>query len=165
VYTFLLDNLEIYYTDTVQVLAELWSTRKATLFIFQDNRLINVCDVDVKRSPDETTYKFLQKDYNIKTFAKQPIFSKFDILMKLAKAIFLIRDKEETRGGEYVELLHALFQGHSNKVWFFKRNNMRLSAMLMEYLDKFRIKMRTYNDESDLKRAITRILKYELASQ
>jgi hypothetical protein len=95
---------------------------------------------------------------------RQPIFEKFDILMRLAKAAFLIRHKEETRGGEYLELIHALFRGHSKKVWFFKRNGLQLSAMLMEYLDKFKVNMRTYKDEKDLIAAIIRILKYEFQS-
>lgn len=58
--------------------------------------------------------------------------------MRVARLIFLIRDREETRGGEYVELMHALFREHSNKVWFFKREGIQLSAMLMEYLDKLK---------------------------
>jgi hypothetical protein len=81
--------------------------------------------------------------------------------MQIAKAIFLVRQKEETRCGEYLELMHALFRGHSEKIWFFKRNGIELSSMLMEYLDKFKVKMRTYKKEQDLTTTIVRILKYE----
>ncbi|MEM2971740.1 MAG: hypothetical protein QW270_04885 [Candidatus Bathyarchaeia archaeon] len=81
----------------------------------------------------------------------------------MAKAIFLIRHKEETRGGEYLELMHAIFSGYSEKVWFFKRNGLQLSAMLMEYMDKFKVNMRTYNNGKSLITAVTRILKYSLS--
>jgi hypothetical protein len=165
VYTFLLDNVEIYFSDIVQVLTELSNGGKATFFIFQDNRLIDVCDVNLKNGLDETVYSFLKEKYGIQKLNKQPVFEKFDILMRLARAVFLIRHKEETRGGEYLELMHAFFRGYSEKVWFFKKNGLQLSTMLMEYLDKFKVNMRTYTNEQNLTPAIIRILKYELLSQ
>jgi len=165
VYAFLLDNVEIYFSDIVEVLAELLNGHKATLFIFQQNRLIDVYDVNLRNGLDQTVYDFLKEQYKIKRINKQPIFEKFNILMRLAKAVFLIRHKEETRGGEYLELIHALFRGHSEKVWFFKKNGLQLSTMLMEYLDKFKVNMRTFTDEQNLTSEIVRILKYEFPSQ
>lgn len=164
VYTVLLDNVEVYFADTIQVLVELLNTKRVTLFIFKDNVLSDVYDIDLKNGLDETVYSFLKEKYVVKKIVKEPVFNKFSNLMRLAKTIFLIRDKEETRGGEYVELIHAISQGHSDKVWFLKRNGVRLSAMLMEYLDKFKVNMRTYNDKQDLITEVTRILKYELSS-
>jgi hypothetical protein len=81
--------------------------------------------------------------------------------MRNAKVIFLLRDKEETRGGEYLELMHALFRDHAGKLWFLKRNDIALSSMLMEYLDKYGVKLRTYQAESDLKTTVIRILHYQ----
>lgn len=164
-YTLLLDNVEIYYVDTFQVLAELFNKDMVTLLVFQDSRLIDTYDVALKNGLDETVYGFLKEKYDVKRITKESIFNKFNSLMRITKSIFLIRDKEETRGGEYVELLHALFQGHSSKVWFLKREGIQLSAMLMEYLDKFKVNMRTYNNQEDLITAIMRILKYELPSK
>ncbi|MEM2995242.1 MAG: hypothetical protein QXI91_04420 [Candidatus Bathyarchaeia archaeon] len=163
VYAFLLDNVEIYYSDIVQLLAELLNETKATFFIFENDRLVDVYDVDVKNGLDETVYAFLKEKYGVKKINKPPIFEKFTILMRLAKAIFLIRHKEETRCGEYLELMHALFSGHSEKVWFFKRNGLQLLAMLMEYMDKFKVNMRTYNNGKSLTTAVTRVLKYSLS--
>jgi hypothetical protein len=82
--------------------------------------------------------------------------------MSGSKAMFLLRDKEETRGGEYLELMHVLFRGQAGKLWFLKREGITLSAMLMEYLDKYGVKMRTYNTENDLKQAVIRTLQYRL---
>lgn len=165
VYAFLLDNVEIYFPDIVQVLTELTNEDKATFCIFQNSQLIDVHDVNLKNGLEETVYSFLKEKYGAKRINKQPIFEKFNILMRLAEAVFLIRHKEETRGGEYLELMHALFSGYSEKVWFFKKNRLQLSTMLMEYLDKFKVNMRTYTNEQDLTSAITRILMYEFLSR
>jgi hypothetical protein len=82
--------------------------------------------------------------------------------MSLAVEIFLIRHKEETRGGEYVELMHSLFAKQSEKVWFFKNDSVAISSMLKEYLDMFRVKMRTYDSILDLKTSILRIVGYSM---
>jgi hypothetical protein len=161
VYALLLDIVEEYLADDLEILTELINEDKVTLFIFQHNQLTDVNDIKLEGELDPTVYNFLKQKYNIEKINKLPIFEKFDILMQIAKTIFLIRHKEETRGGEYLELMHALFRGHSEKMWFFKRNSIELSAMLMEYLDKFKVKMRTYRKEQDLTTALTRILKFE----
>jgi len=164
VYVVLLDYVEIYDAETAQVLTEVTEEGKVTLFIFQENMLTEVYDVNLKVSLDDTVYGFLKEKCGVLKVTKQPVFNKFDFLMRLAKAILLVRDKEETRGGEYVELMHALFRGHSDKVWFFKREGIRLSNMLMEYLDKFKVNMRPYSNSQELQTQILRLLKYELSS-
>lgn len=164
VYTLLLDSTEIYTAEIIQVLVELSDKSKATLFIFQNGVLVEMQDISLKNSLDDAVYDFLKQKYEIKSISKVPIFNKLNTLMRLAKVIFLVRDKEETRGGEYVELMHAMFEGHSQKVCFLKRNGVRLSEMLMEYLDKFKVNLRPYSDKQDLITEVTRILKYELSS-
>ena len=163
VFALMLDTLEIYTADDMEVLTELSAEKTITLFIFQNSQLIDMVDVKQKdQDADKTVYDYLKENYTIKKIDKLPIFNKLDILMRDATAIFLLRHKEETRGGEYLELMHALFRGHANKVWFLKRNGIALSAMLMEYLDKYGVKMRIYSEEKDLNDALTRILKYQL---
>lgn len=164
VYTLLLDNTEIYLAENIQILTELFDKAMATLFIFKNGMLSDVQDVNLKHSLDETVFDFLKEKYGIQRISKEPIFNKFNTMIRLAKVIFLVRDKEETRGGEYVELMHVLFERHSQKVWFLKRNGIRLSAMLMEYLDKFKVNLRSYSDKQDLLSEIARLLKYEISS-
>jgi len=164
VYAVLLEFVEIYLSKTIQVLVELLNAGRISLFIFQEDVLVDVCDVNLEGSLDETVYSFLKEKHGAPKIEKQKVFNKLDRLMQLAKAILLIRDKEETRGGEYVELMHALFNAHANKVWFFKRNGVRLSAMLMEYLDKFKVNIRPYTDYQDLKTEVIRLLGYQLSS-
>ena len=163
VYTLLLDGVEVYFSDVVEVLTESSSADRITLFIFQDNQLVDMDDLKLEKDHvDKTIYDYLKKKHNITKFNKLSVFDKLDVLMRNAKVIFLLRDKEETRGGEYLELMHALFRGQAEKIWFLKKNGIALSSMLMEYLDKYEVKMRTYQGKGDLGSAVIRTLKYQL---
>jgi len=163
-YAFLLDTVETYDTDKFTILVERLN-KKVTIFVFHqfDSRLIDVEDVKIEKDLDETVYTFLKNKYDIKKTKKTPIFKKFDIMMRISQNIIVLRDKEETRGGEYLELLHAIFQNYSDKIWFFRRDGIQLSAMLMEYLDNFRIKIRSYNSEKNLLSSVMRVLGYEIS--
>ena len=163
VFALMLDTLEIYTADDMEILTELSGEKTITLFIFQNSQLIDINDIKLKASSvDKTVCDYLKEKYTIKKVDKLPIFNKLDILMRDATVIFLLKHKEETRGGEYLELMHALFRGHAGKIWFVKKNEIKLSAMLMEYLDKYQVKMRTYDEENDLNDALIRILTYQL---
>jgi hypothetical protein len=162
VYALMLDTLEIYTAEAMEILTE-QSVEKITLFIFENSQLIDVNDIKLKEeSVDKTVYDYLKEKFTIKKINKLPIFNKLDVLMRDATLIFLLRHKEETRGGEYLELMHALFREHAGKIWFLKKNDIALSSMLMEYLDKYGVKMRTYEEERDLKKAVIRTLRYQL---
>lgn len=163
VYALLLDGVEVYFSDVVEVLTESSGEDRITLFTFQDNQLVDMDDLKLEKADvDKTIYDYLRKKHNITKFNRLSVFDKLDVLMRNTKVIFLLRDKEETRGGEYLELMHALFRGHAEKIWFLKKNGIALSAMLMEYLDKYGVKMRTYQRRRDLESAVIRTLKYQL---
>ena len=163
VYALLLDGVEVYFSDVVEVLTESSGEDRITLFTFQDNQLVDMDDLKLEKADvDKTIYDYLRKKHNITKFNRLSVFEKLDVLMRNAKVIFLLRDKEETRGGEYLELMHALFRGQAEKIWFLKKNGIALSAMLMEYLDKYEVKMRTYQGRRDLESAVIRTLKYQL---
>lgn len=159
----MLDTVEIYTSDDIDVLTELLGEDRITIFTFQNNQLIDANDIKLeKMDKDKTVYDYLKNKYHVAHLNRLSIFNKLDFLMADAKVILLLRDKEETRGGEYLELIHALFRGHADKIWFLKKNEIALSAMLMEYPDKYEVKMRTYQGESDLENAVIRTLQYQL---
>jgi hypothetical protein len=163
VFALMLDTLEIYAADDTEVLTELSIEGIITLFIFQNSQLTDMVDIKLKEAGvDKTVHEYLKENYLTKKIDKLSIFNKLDVLMRGAKAIFLLRHKEETRGGEYLELMHALFRGHADKIWFLKKKEIALSEMLIEYLDKYQVKMRTYREGKDLKDNILRILKYQI---
>jgi len=164
--SFMLEDVELYFSEQLQVIAELTHNGKATLFIFRHpQELEDVFDVDLKGDLGDTVYDFLKKKYGVTLKRdKESVLQKFDFMMLAAKTLLLIRDREETRGGEYVELMHAIFKGYADKVWFLRRDGVRLSSMLMEYLDKSKVNMRPYIDYSDLKGEIVRLLRCSVLS-
>lgn len=104
---------------------------------------------------------FMKDKFGVASISRQSVLNKFDILARVAKTVFLIRDREETRGGEYVELAHIM-GNYGEKIWFFRRDGVRLSSMLMEYLDKFGIKIRPYTNRDRLVEGAIRILRHKL---
>jgi hypothetical protein len=164
VFAFLLDNLEIYITNQFEILAEIEKNHRITLYFFENSSLQNVQDLPLKISenPDQKIYNYLNGTYGITKFEKKPIANKYDLLTLFAAEIFLIRHKAETRGGEYVELMHVLFSDKSEKLWFFKNTSIVISSMLEEYLDMFRVKIREYQNLTELKNCVTRIVRYSV---
>ncbi|TSA57899.1 hypothetical protein D4R42_00720 [bacterium] len=131
-FAFLLENLEVYTSDRFEVLVEIEDGLQITIYLFEGKSLRDVLDLPLKagEKPDDIVYSYLKQKFNVSAINKQSVEAKFDTLMGLAVEIFLIRHKEETRGGEYVELMHALFRGLSEKIWFFKKqfNNYFIDA-------------------------------------
>jgi hypothetical protein len=164
VYILILDQVEMYEAGTVQVLAEVFVAEdKISLFVFQNAQLIDIEDIKLENTDlDSTVYTFLKEKYDVTELNKTPIIEKLNALMLIARAIFFLRQKEETRGGEYLELMHALYKGYSEKIYLFKKDGIELSAMLMEYLDKHKVIMRTYQRELDLIDSMVRMIKYRL---
>lgn len=162
IFAFLLENLEIYTTNRFEVLAEIEHGLQITLYLFEGLFLRDVMDLPFKvgEKSDDIISDYLKQKYDASIVDKKTVTAKYDLLMGLATEIFLLRDKEETRGGEYVELMHALLRNQSEKTWFFKNSSIVLSSMLKEYLDKFRVKMRYYSNPDDLKTSIIRIIGY-----
>jgi hypothetical protein len=49
VYALLLDGVEVYFSDAVEVLTELSDEDRITLFIFQDNQLVDMEDLKLEK--------------------------------------------------------------------------------------------------------------------
>lgn len=161
VLAFVLSNLDLYDTDKFQVLTETEENIRTTVYIFDSNGFIQeVYDLPLTAGQDqsEVVYTSLKNKFDISKIQKMTTAKKFEHLLTAAQVVFLIRDKEETRGGEYVELMLALFQENQPNLWFFKKEGIHLSSMLMEYMDMFKIIMRTYFDISELKLSVIRVI-------
>lgn len=92
---------------------------------------------------------------------KQTTFMKLDLLFRASKIILLIRHKEETRGGEYIELAYGIREYH-DKFYFFAKNGVMLSMMVDEILKKFNVQKRNYIDNKNLIEGILDIIKHNL---
>ncbi len=161
VLAFVLSNLDLFDTDKFQVLTETEENIRTTVYIFDSNGFIQeVYDLPLTADQDqsEVVYTSLKNKFDISKIQKMTTAKKFEHLLTAAQVVFLIRDKEETRGGEYVELMLALFQENQPNLWFFKKEGIHLSSMLMEYMDMFKIIMRTYFDISELELSVIRVI-------
>ena len=76
--------------------------------------------------------------------------------------VVTVRDKELTRGGEYIELAYLTSRIRpeeiSERVWFFKREGVPISSMVKELLIDSGIRFRTYQDREDLVNEVMRII-------
>lgn len=161
-FAFLLANSEIYITERFQVLTEIEENKRLTIYLFEENSLYDVYDLPLAnvQDPQQVVFDFLSRKFDIIKIRKESVMQKFEWLMTLSKAIFIIREKSLTRGGEYVELMHALYIMQGDKIWFFKRNSINISSMLMEYVDAFEVKLRFYSKQDDLIASVIRLIGY-----
>ena len=66
VYALLLDSVEVYFSDVVEVLTELIAEDRITLFTFQDNQLVDMEELKLEKDDaDKTIYDYLKKKHNI----------------------------------------------------------------------------------------------------
>ena len=158
IYTLILERLELYQTDKVDVLAEKWSDEKVTLMMFDRKpSLVDVTDVEISEGLNNTVENFLKENYQVTTIHRIPILEKLSMLARVCWLIFVIRHLELTRGGELVELTY-LAPSCNGKIFLLKREGVLLSTMVKEILDAFDVNLRTYNDENELMEEVERII-------
>ena len=119
-------------------------------------------ELEITTEDIDTLVKKAISEKYAKDVTKIPILEKFKILAQQAISIIVIRDKEETRGGEIAELTYLILSGFSQKVCLFKKENIPLSSMLMEFLDHANVPIRTYSNTEDLVRSVIRYLNYRI---
>jgi len=82
------------------------------------------------------------------------------MLVRMAKVIILIRDKEETRGGEIAELIFIILNKLSSKLCVFIKEGIELSDMIKEFLDQSNVVLQTYKHKEELLKGILRYISY-----
>ena len=164
VYAILLDDAEAYLAGNYEVLVEKSRNDILTLYVFSNREVQDVDEIKVgKTSLDDAVYVFLRDKYNVRRhFSKLPLINKLLLLFEAASLILIIRHREETRGGELIELALAGEKGYANKIWFLKKEGINLSTMVEEYLDLKLINMRSYQKIEELVNEAIRIISYEI---
>ncbi len=158
--TLLLENVELFMADDRHVILVERFNDMATAMIFEEYSLIDVVDFKVNAEADVEA-KLRSLNYQVLT--KFSILDKLELLAQSSFLTFVIRHKELTRGGEYIELSFLLGRGLSpDKVYLFINQEIEISTMLKELIEATRIRLRTYNDESDLVETIRRVIYYEI---
>ena len=170
-YCFLLDDLELYASADggYGVLIERYNRDSITVFLFdRERKLLHTEDIKLTSDNIELeTYEFLESWCNKmdrvlpQNLITHTILMKLELLFRASKIILLIRHKEKTRGGEYIELAYGISKYH-DKFYFFAKNDLSLSVMVDEILKKFNVQKRNYIDNKDLIEQIVDIIKHNL---
>jgi hypothetical protein len=161
----LLDETEIYAFGMdgrpLFILAETYEGG-VTLSVLDTLQMIDSKDFQGKSKPqvDETVAQYLADNYRGSSYRKLSLLEKLDELARQSALVFLVRDQELTRGGEYIELGFLLIRRLvPSKVQFFKREGITLSEMAWEILDLYKIGKHPYQDKEFLFREAIRITK------
>ncbi len=159
VYCFLLDDVELYASrdGEYRILVERYNRDLATVFLFDSEGTllhtedITVATADIALETHQFIKNWCQKMDRVQPdqFIEHGIFLKLELLFKASKTVLVIRHKEETRGGEYIELAYGIGR-HPDKFYFFAKNDILLSIMVDEILKRFNVQKRTYVDIENL---------------
>jgi len=165
IFTLLLEDVEIYRTEEDDICVEKFNG-KATFIIFHKNSLKvkDVLDFDAK--DEEDIINILKDRLGYKSPIKVPILEKLRILATVSSLIFVIRHKELTRCGEYIELAFLLGRGLApHTVYMLVNKEIEVSAMLKELIDYAEIHFRVYENEDDLIETVRRIVYYKVIEE
>lgn len=173
---FVLENLEIYSfaistqsdTEKITVVAETYDQNKRlSIFIMKEDGIMDAYDLPLAgKKIDDAVVKSISGRYNIESFCKLEILEKLTQLAVASSVVFLLRDRELTRGGEYIELVYLLGGDklRPSKIYFLKNDRIPLSEMIVDFLSKYGIKQVPYNDINKLILDVTVIIEKHLHS-
>ena len=104
----------------------------------------------------------MKKDYSTTEFVETTILDKLSTVYSASLVTLLIREKEETRGGELVELVYLAITHKGDKIWFLKKEGFPISTMVRELLVMLKISFASFQDSPGLTDESIRILRAEL---
>jgi hypothetical protein len=166
----MLDSIDLYSVELresgkvrkITVIAEKYDN-KVALFTLNESLIRDAVDLNLSSSTDvdKLVKDYFAKKYELVNFIKLGILPKLEQLGMAASMVFLIRDQELTRGGEYIELVYLLgaraLKGAD--MYLIKREGLELSEMAWEILTEYGVNYRSYKDETQLFNELTRIVK------
>ncbi|MGI0101239.1 MAG: hypothetical protein ACREA7_01430 [Nitrosotalea sp.] len=173
---FVLENLEIYSfaisgqsdTEKITVVAEKYDQdKRLSIFIMKEDSIMDAYDLPLAgKKIDDAVVKSISERYNIASFCKLEILEKLTQLAVASSVVFLLRDRELTRGGEYIELVYLLGGDKlsPSKIYFLKNERIPLSEMIVDFLSKYGIKQVPYDDINKLILDVTGIIEKHLHS-
>jgi len=160
VYVFLLDDIIIYSSSEYFAVAEKIDD-KVSIYVYDklDGYPFKAFEINISGDLSAVVKKLIEDELNVKV-SEIPIMDKLWQVAQVSKAIIVVRDKEETRGGEIAELTFLILRNYGDKCILFKREGIKLSGMLMEFLDMYKVNIRSYSSQNELIESVIRYLRY-----
>jgi len=158
VYSFILDDVEVFGSSDFLIFAERRMKRKYDIRVFRQADGMPEEDYPIVlragQSIDDAVNDLLEREYDVRDVSKQSIVEKFYTLVAFSISIVVVRNKPLTKGGEVAELVYCILKDYGSKICLFKREGVELSSMLMEFLNIGRVVMRPYKNEKTVSREV-----------
>ena len=165
-----LDSLEVFIADVVSfsgtekitMITEKYDDFKFTLYNVHESTIIDVEDLTISAnlSIQDEIRLYLQKKYQESTFFKPTILDALRFIGSASSLVVILRDAEQTRGGEYIELVYLLLNNFPpHQVFVPKKEGLELSEMAWEILDYYGVNFRPYKDVESMVSRVTTVLK------
>ena len=164
VYAFLLEKLKVYNLSGGGTLfIEQFNQRSFTAYYLTPEGILK--DVMEFRGELKEVLEDIEEFFDIKIVWEARPLNKIRRLIDYPNSIIiLLREKELTRGGEYIELAYLTSRIRVEeipvRVWFFKREGIPISTMVKELLTDYKIQFRTYKTEDELIDEVLRVIYY-----
>ena len=154
VYAFLLDELEVYKGadpsgDEVTVIVEKGDEPAA--MIVRNTEVVDYIVISPEEADNAERLRERLEGMGYRLRDRLRVIEKLEALAKTAAAVLLIRHREETRCGEYIELTFLLDKGvEPDKVYFLWRREVKLSWMLRELVIEYGFRVLDYDGIDEL---------------
>lgn len=162
IYGTILEDVEIYICDE-KGYAVLVEKEKPIAYIFYLNKILDVLSLKSGDDFERSLREILKEKHGVNIEFRLPILRKLQELAKFSKPILIVRERELTRGGEYVELAFLLLEGtDTSKIVFLWNNKVDISSMVKELLDACNFNFRPYSSEKELLDEVYRLIYYKI---
>lgn len=163
-YIFIIDEMKLYTAsndlESYQLLAEVSKEEVAIFVISAGGDIVTQRDIPLEGTVNQSVRKWMESRYSTTRFAELPLLTRVESIYGIAQCTLIVREKEETRGGEYIEFGYLLGKIGDRYVNFFSKSGIKLSTMVKELLTDARIPNSTYDDETHLSREAVRAARH-----
>ena len=168
VYGLILDETEVYACEREgEGYIVMVDRDRPTAYIIHMGKVVDVIPLggepgDICAS-EARLRELLEERYGMAIKRRLPVLEKIEALAKPSSLIFIVRHRQLTRCGEYVELTFLLERGvEPSRITFLWNSDVELSSMVKELLDLYNFTFRPYSSREDLKEEVYRLIYYRI---
>lgn len=150
--------IDIELRKTAMVVIDKSDEFQTTFFVFIDNEIVE-SDTVYFAYDESVVTGYLQQQYGIMVTGISSLLAALEFLCGLSIGTTVIRHEELTRGGELVELCVLVLRGYPpSGLLFARQEEIELSSMLKELLDKYRIDSFPYKTGQELQEGLSKFI-------
>jgi hypothetical protein len=160
IYGMLIENIEVYLCrkdeEEYALIVEGGVSPVAYLY-----HLLDLVEVVSVGEGGDVGAKEAGEKLGIEVYERLPLLEKLKALLDIVCLVFLVRHRELTRGGEYIELTFLLDMGAPpSKIKFLWNKSIPISSMVKELFAVYGFTIHPYVDSDELRDEVHRIIYY-----